>query len=399
MSAESLPAELLLLLACSRRRPTAHDTETVTDLAAAGLDWERVVDAAWNHALLPLVQRHLEVADCAVPGTVPEPIRGQMRFLQARNVADMLHRTRELVTIVEALEAAGIPVLPYKGPPLAHRLYGNVSLRQAGDLDLLVSSADFREARRMLGGMGYRPRVPLSPSREALLLRAYCNQVLDGESGVTVELHWRFTNPAMAFDLEFDDLLPRLQRLPLGGANLRALRDEDLLVVLTVHGSKHRWARLEWITGVAEHLRNAPGLDWGRALQQARATGSSRRLFLGLWLAHELAAAPIPEAVLDQLRSDRAVARLTADVRRGLVHAHDAVSESGLLPLRLFQLRLLETSRARLACLSHLLARSDDAKDWWLVPVGSRHLPLHTLVRPFRAVGKVGRRVLGGLPG
>ena len=57
-----------------------------------------------------------------------------------------LYLARTLSELLDSFETNGIRVLSYKGPLLATGTYGNLSLRKAGDLDLLVHRRDFRKA-------------------------------------------------------------------------------------------------------------------------------------------------------------------------------------------------------------------------------------------------------------
>jgi len=43
-----------------------------------------------------------------------------------------------------------LPAIPYKGPVLAESAYGDVALRNFGDLDFLISPVDFGQAKQAL---------------------------------------------------------------------------------------------------------------------------------------------------------------------------------------------------------------------------------------------------------
>jgi hypothetical protein len=85
--------------------------------------------------------------------------------------------------------------------------------------------------------------------------------------------------------------------------------------MLCVHGSKHYWERLSWMADVAELSQIPRGLDWAAAGSRARALGAERMMHLGLALAHELLAAPLPPEVLRRVRNDGAACSLAARVR------------------------------------------------------------------------------------
>jgi hypothetical protein len=57
---------------------------------------------------------------------------------------------------VHLLESYEIPAIAYKGPTLAVSAYGNLSLRQFGDLDILVQDRAYERARQLLIKQGFR---------------------------------------------------------------------------------------------------------------------------------------------------------------------------------------------------------------------------------------------------
>ena len=75
--------------------------------------------------------------------------------------------TRELTRISALLENNGVCVIPWKGPILAAAAYGDVALRQFGDLDILVREQDAMRAKDLLLASGYRPLYPQPAEQEA----------------------------------------------------------------------------------------------------------------------------------------------------------------------------------------------------------------------------------------
>jgi hypothetical protein len=70
---------------------------------------------------------------------------------------------KELLTLLDTFKANNIMAVPFKGPLLAVAIYGDMLLRECGDLDFLIKRKDVRIAinlrdivkscvRRSLGG-------------------------------------------------------------------------------------------------------------------------------------------------------------------------------------------------------------------------------------------------------
>ncbi len=81
------------------------------------------------------------------------------------NLHKALFLSRELIRIVEHLSALGIEVMPYKGVALAEMAYGDIALRHAGDIDLLIRPQDFPRIRDAVRELGYTPHLALSRGR------------------------------------------------------------------------------------------------------------------------------------------------------------------------------------------------------------------------------------------
>lgn len=375
--------ELELLLCCARASLEPGHVQRLRALLAEPLDWERLHELARQHGLLPLLYWHLNAAAAdVVPPERLEPLRAAF----VANAAQVLALSGELLEILRLFEEQEIAAVAYKGPLLAQQLYGNVALRPAGDLDLVLRRADFRRARELLLARGYRPRIELEPAGEELLMRARYHEIFDrlAHAPLTVELHWAFTNGDFAVQLNFEALTERLERTALLGQSLASFAREDLLLLLCIHGSKHRWKRLEWISGVAEVLR-APGeIDWPRVQRLARECRSRRMLLLGAFLAHTLLEAPLPAELVRRMEADRWVGRLTEQVRQRLAQDAGEPVSTGLLPHGvLFHLQLTDRLQDRLRFLGYFLSTPDPER-WVVRPVGGRALPLHMLFRPFQ---------------
>lgn len=305
-----------LLLACARTRLTAADTRRVTDLLRQEVDWPHLLALADRHGLTPRLYGQLNGSfRAALPPAALEQLQSAVRINSARGLV----LTMELLEILDTFAADGLRAIPFKGPTLAIQAYGDLALRQFSDLDVLVREPDFRQARALLVARGYRPHEELPAAQEASGLRWLGHLPMVGRDGtIMVELHVAVT--AQRFRCTFDtaSLWERLVPLEVLGRTVPVLAPEDLLVILCVHGAKHHWERLGWICDVAELIRSQPELDWPRVLQQARQTDSFRMLCLGLQLAQQLLAAPLPPDLLTVIAQEPHVGQLAAELRARL---------------------------------------------------------------------------------
>jgi hypothetical protein len=352
----------------------------VTSLVRAGIDWDHFLAMARRHRLVPLLFRHYNLlVEAAVPNEVLDELRQQFKR-NASHSQRLLHELREILLL---FQAQGIALLPYKGPVLAHQLYGNVSFRQMDDLDLLVSKQDFPRALELLLRQGYY--LPHNPStRQArVLVRDYNLVELDGEgTRPHIELHKSFSVKYPIGALDLDEMLPDLRSVQLAGLQIPTFPPEDLLLVLCFHGARHLWERLAWLSDVTELIRTQD-IDWNRVFARAARFRSSRVLRLGLALAEQLLHAPLPADVLKRVQSDRTALALAAEVRAGLFVDDDRPSFSRGVPFHRFQLRAMDQLRSRLYY-AHRSMLVPGPEDWDALPLPDPLFPLYYVLRPIR---------------
>jgi hypothetical protein len=292
------------------------------------------------------------------------------------------------LAIAELLLSHGIPALPYKGPLLAAIEYGNLALRSFCDLDILVRREDVLRARDLLVARGYEPEHRLSPAHEKVwMCTGDAINLRRADLDVTVELHWEVVPRRLCVPFDNDRLWAQAQIVSLGGREVRTLSPENLLLVLCVHGAKHRWSRMIWIRDVAAVVTNHADLDWQDLIGEARRMGVERMLLVGLRLASEVAGCELPNHVR-RLTEDRATLSLVRDVRERLTAA---ATEDTALERSLFHLKIRERFRDKIR-FGLYSALVPSAADRLLVGLPPALALLYYLLRPFRLARKYFRR-------
>ena len=120
------------LVLCTARVESSDAAEAALDtLLDRDLDWTAVSRHARENRVQPLVHRTLvRQGDPRVPAGVLDRLADASREIALAN----LRFDQTLQSLVGELEAASIPVIPFKGPTLARRAYGNSAYRQYVDL-------------------------------------------------------------------------------------------------------------------------------------------------------------------------------------------------------------------------------------------------------------------------
>ncbi len=300
--------EIQLLLACAQTNLDADRADRIRSLIREDLNWPFLVKTAFQHNVIPLFHRSLN-ATC--PDMVPSAIQAQLRSdLQAITFYN-LFLTKELVTILNLLEAQHIRAIPYKGPILALSVYGNLALRHFGDLDILVCKNDYSQTQKFL----------LSQNYQLVNEYEWESSFLDSQGKVCIDLHRAITPSQFPVPLDFHSLWKRCKPISIGRTTTSNLSPEDMLIILTVQVAKDGMddrCQLAKICDIAELLRVAPSMNWDWVMEKARRLGSRRILLIGLHVATQLLGTVLPKKIILAIQADPAVHSLTEYIQKRL---------------------------------------------------------------------------------
>lgn len=364
------------------------DTGSGDATALAAADPEAVVALARRHGMTSLLHRHL-----AARTDVPRALADAVRAAHGQAARRALALAGELARLLRRLEDAGVSALAYKGPALAVQAYGDLSLRSPSDLDLLVTPGDAPRALAVLGDAGYRAGYAPTPAQDRCFRATDGDYPLvHGETEALVELHCRASSRRFGVRLETAELAGRAVAVPLGGATVPAPAPDDLLLALLVHGAKHRWPRLEWLTAAAALARRAE-IDLAALLARAERDGGRRMALVGLALARDVVGLALPPEVEREIARDPAVPHLRDEARSILFAGAEPEGETAANLA--FNLRAQDGAAARLRFAWRWLT-VPGPEDWAAVPLPDRTFPLYRALRPARLAWRYGLRRGGG---
>ena len=365
-----------LLVACARHAAGLAEAREVGVAAALVDDWAGTERRACSHGLLPWLARGLSSSGMADAACAP------VFAASAASAARTLGQVRRLAELWTVLDDAGIPALPYKGPALSLQLYGDVALRQSVDLDLVVPFDRYAEARAALLALGLPPRGGHSERQERTLF-AWLGHAPFGRGSDFVELHWRFADRRFPFALDAERAIARARTIQLGSATLPVMADDDQLAVLAMHGARHLYERLEWLSGVTRLLLAHRGAA-ERLSAHAESLRARRTLAVSVHLAQRVLGFPLGDDWRRVLADDPEAEPLAAEMAAEL-EAHvlrDAPFLDGAaLQRRYADLVDTRVDRARLYVHAAL---DPTARDQEAIALPDALVPLHHVLRPAR---------------
>jgi hypothetical protein len=373
----------VLLAACSAF-PPQEKRVTLEPLLRAPVRWQRLFELADKHGVQPLLHQALAGLDQAVPAE--ELLKLRQAF--QTNLHKSLLLSRELIRIVDHLAAHSLEAMPYKGLALAEVLYGDIALRQSGDIDLLIRARDLPRIRDAVRDLGYTPQVAFSEPHERAYLKTGYEFAFDGAAGPNLlELQWAIIPRFYAVDFDMDGVFQRAITLNVAGHPMRTPSREDLFLVLCVHAAKHVWGRLVWLCDIAQ-LMNVADLNWNWIGAQARNLGIVRISRVTMLAAKGLLQAEIPATAEQSLPVDPAAAALAEEVQPYIVSDSSHNAESTAYFRLMMRLRERRADRWRFA---QRLLLTPGPGEWHALALPRPLFPLYRVVR----LSRLASRMLG----
>ena len=271
-----------------------------------------------------------------------------------------------------------------KGPLLAHSLYGNITLREFSDLDIIIQDADLSKAEDILTARGYEPDFLDAEFRKAFLRYQGQYAFRNRKTGISVDLHWQLSSKGVRFPLRVNEIWSRLQEETIAGRTVHTFAHDDLALFLAAHGTKEGWRSLIWVCDFAELLRKYQDIDWPAVLDRARRSHSSRPLLLAIILASTLLDAPAPAELVNRARTNSAVRALAEEARLRMLRT----VQEGELREFLHGLNTHSRLRHRLWPIATLLT-TRTVSDYRAMPLPKSLWGIYYFTRPFRLAIRV----------
>jgi hypothetical protein len=367
-----------ILLCVTRRELSASHKSQLEQCLRSDVDWNYLCNTAIAHGVLPLLTKHLSEGHRSI---IPGEVMARFSAHALRNARDAQMLTERLLHISEVFAQNQIVTAAFKGPVLAEVAYGDITLRQCGDIDLLIDGRQFTEAKALLESVGYQMMPALTKSQEHSHRSFHCEvEFVRQDSSPVLDLHWALTPKSFVFNLTSMDIMSRLQRVRLMNNDVLTFGLEDLVIYLSMHGSKHLWWRLEWIGSLAEVIRSS-SLDWGVVVARASASNCKRILALGLRLAQLISGEVVPEHVFASIDGDGRMARIAKHFYANLFLREPCEPESS--ETNLYNLQVMDRKRDALTSIARALI-VPTLSDWEALTLPPSLHSLYYAYRPLR---------------
>lgn len=301
--------------------------------AQVAANWDNLAIRAIVFGLAPQLHARLVEWGLDVPSRAAAKLSVTYQAHATRNAAIFA----QLGEFVAACAEHNLHPIALKGVHLAATVYAEPACRPMNDIDLLFAASEIETAAAILTQLGYLgkhtssefgPGVTKHTStyRRATSQAATPNPYLSSNAERMIEPH--ISLEESWFGLQVDvtpGVRERAASADLGGHSCRVLAAEDLLLHLCVHFCFHLIMGAPAMVQLTDLLAVTTGAspDWTVFAERAVAQRAAPFALAALKLAHDLLAAPVPDATFRALAaaipasSHRYVTRLgLADILR-----------------------------------------------------------------------------------
>jgi hypothetical protein len=280
--------------------------EQIRTLLRNEVDWRSLIQLALRHAVMPLVYRSLSAFPIELLDTFA---LDKLKFQFYKNVRNNLFLSHALIQLMSLLKSHKIHAIPYKGPVLAASVYGNLGLRQFGDIDILVHEADFDRTKDHL----------LLHSFKLTHEYGWASTFEDRNGQFEVDVHRAITPRIFPFQIDFQGLWDRITEVKISGHTVPSLCPNDLVLILCIQAAKDSWenrSQLAKICDIAELLQAHPNINWPWVFGEARRQGAEGMLCFGLVLVQNLLGAELPKNALERIEKHHMISLLATQVQK-----------------------------------------------------------------------------------
>ena len=356
-----------------------RDHGQIANALRGHIEWSDLLNLAEAHGVRPQLIRSFQQLDwIGVPSATKQSLLDFLPLQKARS----LYLAGELIQVSDQLSQGAIRFATFKGPSLAAALYGDLSLRECNDIDIIVDEKKVAQTEAALGSLGYHAVHGSSVFRGAFL--AYQRQfaLVREAPRLAIDLHWDFTSSYAPFPISPAEIWNNLEEVYVGGRAVPSLGRNEMALFLAGHGTKEGWRYLRSLSDFAMFIEKHPDLDWDYLLDRARRRGCGRSLLLGCQLAAQLLGTRVKGDLL-KVAETRAQGLAQTVVRRARNELRAPTLERDLADLELCE-NLLQKARA---VGKFLITRT--VSDYVSMPLPRPLWRVYHLTRPFRLAGKV----------
>ena len=308
-----LPVHNLLIECCNY----SPDNDKLENYVSDIVDWDLFLNTAYTHGVYPLVAKSLK-SIINVPSEIKSKLKKNNLEIARRNMMMSI----ELLKVTKLLKENDIKALAIKGPVLSQIIYGNIAQRQYADLDILMAKNDIYKAGVVLKNAGYISEHSIEFLKNSTLLKVAKDfSIFNSAHNVHIEFHWQLFLERQIKKSKIVLFSPLNPAYQINNQTIPTLKDDENLIFLLLHGSKHMWERIEWIVDIDRFIRlKGESIDWDKLSLMARDMKAEVMFYLGLSISNELFSTPLDQNILAKIKTMKKVHAAQEFILKGMIY-------------------------------------------------------------------------------
>lgn len=302
-----LDDNIKFLICCCETVLSQEDEKFIYSfINAEQFNMNTLIDLSNQHGILPLVHKTLKSLDSKhlmQNADIFSELKAHYMGISQRNML----MSAELIRIMNLLKDNSIESLAFKGPALSQMAYGDITLRQFGDLDILIRKKDIQIVKELLYKKEYIPIYELTTTQESIWLNEQKDfGLFNKNKNILIEIHWALIPEEYPIQLNLKDIWKNSETIKINNKYINTFALENLIFYLCIHGSKHLWERIEWIKDI-DLLIQTQNPNWENIFKQVENSDFKISFYLGIYLSHLLFSTPIPKEAIKNIKANKTV--------------------------------------------------------------------------------------------
>jgi len=298
--------DIKFLIYCCQTEVSENNIKFITSYLSAITNYQQIITTATQHGILSLVYKTIKKLQPDMKNLL---LALHPHYLST--VQSNMSMSATLLKVLNLFKENNIKALSFKGPSLAQMAYGDITLRQFGDLDILIHKEDIKKIEALCISMGYKPYYDLTEVQKEVWYTYAKDMVFYHPVNKSViEMHWLLLDADFPLQVDLDAIWKDTNTVEINRHPVQTFSSDALLLYLCVHGSKHLWERIVWIKDIDLMIRTQ-NIHWDSLLLDAKKNNLKSMLFLGLHLAKLLFNTPLPKNIEVLLENEKVLSALS----------------------------------------------------------------------------------------
>lgn len=278
---QNLSEDIKLIIECCK---TEKNYTLIENIVPQIKDWDKFINLSYSHGVFPLVYHTLKEFQDQTSIQVLAKLKSINLDIAKQNML----MTSELLKVMKLLEENGIKAIAFKGPVLSQMAYGDITLRQYVDLDILIDEIDLERTSELLQKNNYKELYDLQDyQKENLKNLVHDRSFINKTNGINIELHWTLSSSEFFIDLEGLNYLENVEKSNLNTQEINVLSLEILFIYLCIHGNKHMWERIEWLVDLVLLIKKE-NIDLEKVLNLSKKIDAERVVLSSILICEKI---------------------------------------------------------------------------------------------------------------